>query len=116
MWRHFIDAAREASAHPRDLVLAINEGRIEGRMIDGVVLVRTDEVAALDLPHVDWITASEWADLTGTYYRSVRRQMTDGVLESVDDGPRRRWVLAADQRCGVSPEGLAAVAASRHVQ
>ena len=98
MWQKLIDVARDASVHPRDLVIAVHKGRIEGREIKGVVFVRTDEVAALDLVHVDWFTASEWGEQTGTYYRNVRRQMTDGVLDSVDDGPRRRWVLPSMNR------------------
>ena len=96
MWNNVVDVAREASVHPRDVLLAINEGRAEGREIKGAIFVRTNDVATLNLPHVAWFTASEWADLKGTYYRNVRRQMTDGVLDSVDDGPRRRWVLRSD--------------------
>ena len=94
MWLNLIDAARDASVHPRDVLLAINEGRIEGmKFRSGGIRVQPEDVASLDLPSVEWWTMLEWAEDRELSHGQVRKMVAGRELDGIDQGPRRRWVL-----------------------
>jgi hypothetical protein len=95
MWQNLIDVAREGSVHPREVLLAINEGRIEEiKFRSGGIQVQPEDVASLDLPNIEWWTMLAWAEDRELSHGQVREMVADRVLDGIDQGPRRRWVLA----------------------
>ena len=89
-----VGAARAFSAHPRDLVPAINDGSLDAiRVRWGEVFVDADDIG----PGIyRRLTLVEWAEANDTYYKAVRRMLAAGRLDGVVDGSRRRWILESD--------------------
>ena len=91
-----VDSARAASVRPSDVVHAIQRGHLNAWNIGGVVVIEPDGLRKMGLDQWDWTPIAAWAERNGTYYKAVRRLMTNGEIEHVDDGPRRRWILEPD--------------------
>lgn len=90
---HLVDVARNLAVHPRDLAKAVDQGNLECWHLAGGPHINPDQAASLDLPAWRWSTLPEWAKANGTYYRQARNMLAAHLIDGIDDGPHRRWIL-----------------------
>ena len=88
-----VEAARLASVHPRDVAHALSAEQLPASRYSDGIHVHLDDVMALDLDPCIWLTLVEWSIQQGTTYKAARRRIASEELDSVEDGPRSRWVL-----------------------
>lgn len=92
MREHLVDVARSLQVHPRDLARAVDQGHLKCWTYGGPYIDEA-QAAKLNLPRWRWSTLPRWAAEHDTYYKAVRNMIADGQLNSIDDGPHRRWIL-----------------------